>query len=318
MSLTAQVLPHDCYGRDWGLFISEKLPAVLGSNIAGIVDTIGEDVTSCKAGDRVFGISNAEAANSDQAGLQQYAILNADALCKTPEGLTGEHVVTLPTNFVTSAVALFADPEGFGIPAPFPETAERVDNGSVSLVVIGGGTNVGKLAVQLARIAGIGQIIVVAGASNSAHLKSMGATHVIDRRNSPEDIAKQVQSMVGADGASYVYDCANMQFDLAAAILSSSKPSRLRTLLPIEGEEMEKLKALRPKCDAAFISASNAILVSQVQDFWAQVPRWLQKREILPTEYRVVDGLDKVKEIDEALDAYRDGARAGPQTVVRI
>jgi NADPH:quinone reductase len=298
--------------------VQQKLPAVLGSNIAGIVEAVGEDVTICKAGDEVFGVSYIQAADSDQAGLQQYAVLNADALCKIPEGFYYEQVVTLPTNLVTSAIALFTGPEGFGIPAPFSRDSEHFDYRSISLVIIGGGTNVGKLAVQLARIAGVGRIIVIAGVLNSDQLKSMGATHVINRSNSPKDIAKKVQSITGADGASYVYDCANTQFDLAAALLSSNKPSRLRTLLPIQGEEVEKLKAARPECDAAFIGASNAVLVSQVGGFWAQVPMWLQNGKILPTAYHVVDGLENVKELNEALDAYRDGARAGPQSVVRI
>ena len=31
------VLPHDTYGRDAGLFISHKLPYILGTNLAGVV-----------------------------------------------------------------------------------------------------------------------------------------------------------------------------------------------------------------------------------------------------------------------------------------
>ena len=39
---------------------------------------------------------------------------------------------------------------------------------------------------------------------------------------------------------------------------------------------------------------------------------------ILPTEYKVVKGLDKVKDINKSLDAYRDSAEVRPQTVVKI
>jgi hypothetical protein len=59
-------------------------------------------------------------------------------------------------------------------------------------------------------------------------------------------------------------------------------------------------------------------LAPYTKEFWAHVPKWLEERKILPTEYRVIEGLDKVQEIDETLDMYRDGARAVPQTVVKI
>lgn len=291
------------------------MPGILGSNIAGVVEKVGEDVTSFEVGERVFGLSKVDADNNNQAGLQQYAILSADATCKTPlNGFSDEQVVTLPTNLMTSAVALFTKPDGFGIPAPFSAPGMSFDYGMVTLIIVGGGTNVGKLAIQLARFAGIGKIIVIAGTANSNQLEPMGATHILNRRDTPEDIAKQVASITGNRGSTYLYDCANMQFDVAAAIVSVTNVARLRSLLPIEGGEIERLKNV----DAAFINAMNTTLVSQVKDFWTLVPNWLKERKILPTEYQTIHGLERVKEIDAALDGYRNGARAGPQFVVRV
>jgi hypothetical protein len=141
---------------------------------------------------------------------------------------------------------------------------------------------------------------------------------VIDRHGSPADIAAQVQKVIGTDGATYVYDCANRQFEVASAILDPSKPSRLRTLLPMDEEGAKKFKLQRPFGDAAFIHCNNENLAPYAEEFWASVPNWLEEKKVLPTEHQVVNGLEKVKEINEALDAYRDGARAGPQTVVKI
>jgi NADPH:quinone reductase-like Zn-dependent oxidoreductase len=258
-----------------------------------------------------------DTSQSDQAGLQEYAILNANAIAKTPRGFSDEQVSTLPVNLVTSWIALFTR-TGFGIPPPFVKELSSFQPADTSIVIIGGGTNAGKLAVQLAHLAGIGKIIAIAGTSNKDKLTSMGATHVIDRHSTLAYVAKQIQAITGTDGAQYVYNCANGQSDPAIAALSSSKTSRLRSLLPIQGEEAEKLKSQRPLCDVAYFHCTNESLAPYTKEFWAHVPKWLEERKILPTEYRVIEGLDKVQEIDETLDMYRDGARAVPQTVVKI
>ena len=274
-------------------------------------------MTSCEVGDRLFGLSALGTPQSDQAGLQEYAILNANAVAKTPRGFSDEQVSTLPVNLVTSWIALFSG-TGFSIPPPFAKERSSFQHADATIVILGGGTNVGKLAVQLARLAGIGKIIAVAGASNKDQLTSMGATHVIDRHSTLADVAKQIRAIAGADGAQYVYNCANREFDAAIAVLSSSKPSQLRSLLPIPEKEAEKLKSQRPLCDAAYFHCTNENVAPYTEEFWVHVSKWLEERKILPTEYRVVEGLDNVKEIDEALDMYRDGARAVPQTVVKI
>ena len=135
----------------------------------------------------VFGISSFVAMSSDQAGLQEYAVLNANAIAKVPEGFSDEQVVSLPINLVTSAAVLFTG-TGFNIPAPYLQRKD-FNYAGTNVVIVGGGSNVGQFAVQLAHIAGIGKIVTIASPANDDRLKSMGATHVIDRHGSPADIA---------------------------------------------------------------------------------------------------------------------------------
>lgn len=310
------VLPHDTYGRDWGLLIDQKLPAVLGSNIAGVIEHVGAGV-NFQLGERVFGMSNLDSSSSDQAGLQEYAILEANAVGKIPEGFSDEQVVTLPINLVTSWIALFTD-SGLDIPSPFAlNTGSNYD--SVSIAILGGGTNVGQFAVQLARNAGIGKIIVIAGPSNQDRLMAMGATSVIDRHESREAIARQIQNLTGSNGGTLLYNCATLDVDLANLILSPDRPSKLRSLMPIEEADAEKLKSQRPLCDASFLAdVTNEKLQPYAEKFWQELTRWLTDGKILPTDYQTIEGLEKVKEINEALDGYGDFVRAGPQTIVRI
>jgi hypothetical protein len=66
------------------------------------------------------------------------------------------------------------------------------------------------------------------------------------------------------------------------------------------------------------VDITNESLVPYAEQFWTDVPQWLMERKVLSTKYRVIRGLEKVKEMNEALDEYRDLATAGPQTVVKV
>lgn len=163
--------PHDAKSRDWGLFIEDALPAVLGFDVAGVVTRVGPNVTRFKKGDHIFG--QASLGDSNTEGLQEYAICDVRFSAKVPSGFTDAQAVSLPTNFVTAAVALF-DKSCFGIPAPWSPASKSFDYKSASILIIGGGSNTGKYVIQLAALAGIGTIIAVAGFEKRDGNKSSG------------------------------------------------------------------------------------------------------------------------------------------------
>jgi NADPH:quinone reductase len=310
------VLPHDTYGRDWGLLVDQKLPAVLGNNIAGVIKEVGSG-SPFQVGDKVFGISSYVPTSSDQCGLQEYAVLNANAIALIPTGSTDEQVVSFPINLVTSAAVLFTK-TGFDLSPPYLQQ-EGSDLTNKTVVIVGGGTNVGQFATQLARIAGIGKIIVVAGAANFDKLMLMGATHTIDRNSHGRNIADQIRGITGGDGATMVYNCAPLDLDLAIGSISASRPSVLRLLLPLEEDQLEKIKAQRPRCDAAFVDdLTNESLAPHAAEFWKYVSRWVAEGFLVPAGYRIVHGLERVDEINAALDAYQGFSRVGAQSVVKI
>ena len=168
------VLPHDTYGRDFGLFIAEKLPFILGTNVAGIVKKLGAKVTKYSIGDHIFGQAFIAHPTPDQAGLQEYAVLEVAATAGVPKGFTDDDVVTLPVNAVTAFAALF-HPAGLNLPPPFATAQKTFDYKAQTVVIVGGGSNVGKVATQLAALAGIGKIVVVASASHEKQLLGLGA-----------------------------------------------------------------------------------------------------------------------------------------------
>lgn len=299
---------HDSKARDYGLFIKDNLPAVLGADLAGIVTRVGPNVARFKEGDHIFGQASLPDPNTQ--GLQEYAILDTRFAAKVPAGFTDAQAASVPTNYVTSAVALF-DSTCFGIPAPWDPAAKSFDYKSTSVLILGGGSNTGKYGIQLAALAGFGNIIVVAGLSSEADIRALGATHVIDRTKPPAKIAAEVREITG-DDLIYAYDTINppeSQF-IGVEALSNSKTGKLARLLPLGPVDETSL----PKKPAGFethdvFGGSNS-RVNTAVPLWEQVTVLIEEGKIKPLAYQVIKGLD-VDAVNKTLDGYLNGTSRG-------
>ncbi|RDW85278.1 hypothetical protein BP6252_02868 [Coleophoma cylindrospora] len=305
---STMLLPHDTYGRDMGLFVGKKLPFILGGNIAGIVMKVGDNVNKYTVGQHIYGQGRMLDPTPDSTGLQEYAILRPNFSALVSLGFTDDQLVTLPINATTSFSALFHQ-NWFGFAPPFPsaEHGSRPNYTEEAIVIIGAGSNVGKLAIQFARIRAIGTIIAVASVSGTQDLKAMGATHVVDR-HSP-NIVEEVQVITGGpESVTHVYDCVNWTYELATAMVSKTRPSFIAALHPAEQAVQELRRLGKEKCVAKTVSGSNNNFEgSPVGDlFWDALGAWVQEGKIQIPKYMTIEGLDERK-INEALDSYRDG-----------
>ncbi|KAK3691646.1 hypothetical protein LTR37_018525 [Vermiconidia calcicola] len=174
--------PHDQRSRDWGLLIADMLPFVLGKDVVGTVAKLGEGAKDLKVGDRVMSLADS-ATDSSQSGLQEYAVADSVHCAKIPANLSDDEAASLPTNLSSVFIALYIT---LGLPAPWTKDISNPEK----LLVVGGGSNCGRLTVQLAKLAGIPKIVVVGG--DEHELKALGATHVIDRHGDEEAVAKRV------------------------------------------------------------------------------------------------------------------------------
>lgn len=300
--------PHDHKARDDGLFFRGK-PYIPANDVAGEVVKVGPGKTSAKfaVGEHVF--SQAWGANADEGGggLQQYSLIEARFTAKVAEaGITDDEASTFPVNAVAEYVGLFAGP-GLGLPAPTTEEAKYFDYASQTLLVIGGGSNTGHFAIELAKLVGFGQIVTVAGLRNESELKALGATHVIDRH--ADDVLERVRAVVG-DDLLYAVDVINPGPEqyLGVAALSNSKKGKLATLLSQEGPlDPTKVGPKKAGYDCNFTTGACVLYPELMVPFWENLSRWVKNGDLTPTRFEVIEGGLNADNINKLLDLYKEG-----------
>jgi NADPH:quinone reductase-like Zn-dependent oxidoreductase len=128
---------------------------VVGLDVSGTVDAVGDGVSDVGVGDRVLGV--ADYAGRPSAGASDYAILNH--WTPAPKGLDLVEAAALPMVVETA----FRSLEWLGVGA------------EQTLLVNGAGTMVGFAAVQIALMRGA-RVIATAGETFAERLRALGAT----------------------------------------------------------------------------------------------------------------------------------------------
>jgi NADPH2:quinone reductase len=262
-------------------------------------------------GDEVFGLGSPVSPVPDESGLQQYALLDAECSAKIPTGYDFDQMATIPVNAATSFSALFNE-QGFGFPMPGFKKAEW-DPKSETILVIGGGSNVGKMAIQYGKLIGLGKILTIASATNTSALKELGATYVIDRHQTPSEIQAQITEIVGSEGLSKIYDCVSWEHDMALSLLSPDKPGILLGLHPVD-EAKKAIAERKLNVKATLILGISSFMQPLTKAFWESLPNWVANGDLAIGKYKVIEGFN-LPAIEEGLDMYIDGKPVTPVVV---
>jgi len=129
---------------------------VIGMDVAGVVEAVGEEVTALRQGDEVFGTCN--------GAFAEYAAVRENRCAPKPAGLTFEQAAALPTSAVTALQAV--------------RKQGRVQAGQ-RVLVIGAGGGVGSYAVQIAKASGA-HVTGVCSTGKVDLVRSLGADEVVD------------------------------------------------------------------------------------------------------------------------------------------
>jgi NADPH:quinone reductase-like Zn-dependent oxidoreductase len=128
----------------------------VGSDLAGVVEAIGSDVTRFKPGDEVFGVSGGSWA--------EYTAAREDRLALKPKSASFDEAAVVPVAGLTALQAV--------------RDHGRVQPGQ-KVLINGAAGGVGTFALQIAKVYGA-EVTAVCSTANVEQARSLGADHVVD------------------------------------------------------------------------------------------------------------------------------------------
>lgn len=173
---TAGVNPIDWKIRNGaGARLGLTLPIMLGGEIVGHIEEIGQDVNAFKVGDTIYGMVKSGA-------FSEYVVAKETDIALKPDSLSDVEAAGIPLAGLTAWQGLF--------------DLGKLEHGQ-RILITGASGAVGSLAVQFAKSRG-SYVIATASGKNQAFLKSLNVDEFIDYET------QAFEEMV--DGVDFVLD----------------------------------------------------------------------------------------------------------------
>jgi len=171
---------------------------VLGWDAVGIVESVGEEVSLFKAGDKVW-----YAGAIDRPGANaEYHLVDERIVGKKPESLDFIEAAALPLTSITAWELLF-------------DRLKLTSESKGELLIIGGAGGVGSILIQLAKKLTSLTIIVTASRPESKEwVSTLGADHVIDHS---KPLSEELKS-IGFDQVKYIVSLSHTSDHLESII----------------------------------------------------------------------------------------------------
>lgn len=186
--------------------IAPDLPAVLQGDVAGVVDSVADDVTFFTKGDEVYGCAGG--VKGSGGALAEYMLVDAKLIAKKPQSLSMLEAAALPLVSITAWEALF-------IKAKL--TAKN------NILIHGGVGGVGHVAVQLAKWCGAKVSSTVLKKEDYPLVTAFGASEVINAKE--ESVEQYLERLTKNQGFDIVFDTVggqNLDKSLIAAAANGS------------------------------------------------------------------------------------------------
>ena len=182
-------------------YMSYEFPVVLGSDLAGTVEAVGEGVEGFAHGDRVFGMMGSKGAVHD-GSFGELATPQAASMAKTRDGVEDADAGSLGVAGTTamSAVDALGPIEG------------------ADVLVLGATGGVGSFAIQLAAVQGA-HVIASVRPGDESFVTGLGASETVDYTG---DLAAAIRER-HPDGVGGIVDLVNRDPEAFASVAGLAK-----------------------------------------------------------------------------------------------
>lgn len=193
------------YSQGWVKTMAVSTINILGFEAAGVVESVGRNVTAFREGDRVM--FSRPSADGTSGAFAEYVAVPAALARRVPDWMSLSEAAATPTCFLTSYIALFADDLGNAKPGQ-------------KVLVHGGSGGVGSFAIQLAKFGGL-TVAATGRTANQDYLIGIGADLAIDYTDPDKGIVAKLRDW-SPDGVDVVFD----------AVRQNTLPDALEALKP--------------------------------------------------------------------------------------
>lgn len=173
--------------RDGGREIAPADPIVLGCDVAGVIEKVGQGVTHLSVGDDVYGCVGGVGANDGSYATEMIA--DARLVARKPASLDFREAAALPLVTITAWEALVSRAQA--------KPGDRV-------LVHGGAGGVGHIGIQIAKALGAVVHTTVSSPEKAKIATDLGADETINYRD--ESVEAYLARLTGGEGYDVVFD----------------------------------------------------------------------------------------------------------------
>jgi NADPH:quinone reductase len=208
-----------------------------GDDISGTIAALGNAAPAhLHVNQRVAALHELGAPHGAYA---EYALVKAFACIPLPDSTTFEEAATLPMAAAVSTIALFAR-ECLDIrPAPWLDHGQA-QSGDTPLLIYGASTQVGAMAIKLARRCGIRPLLCVAGKGGSYASSLLDETKgdvLLDYRQGSDALVGAARKVLGGRKCLFAFDAVSNESSFANVTEIVSAGARVARVLVNQREE---------------------------------------------------------------------------------
>jgi len=253
---------------------------ILGLEVSGVIEALGQDVAGWKVGDRVISLVGG-------GGYAEYAVAYASHLIPIPANMSFEEAACICESYITAFLNIFM----------IGEFKDRQ-----SAILHGGGGGVNTAGIQLCRaLTNDCRLIVTAHPDKLERVKELGVDLVINYLETP-DFTEVVKAFTGKKGVDLILDHVGAKY-LSPNMKSLAYKGRLVLIGVISGIKAElNLALMMVKRQQIIGSVLRSRPVSEKAEIVAEFTRRAMPKF---ADRTIIPIIEKVFSIDGVVEAHR-------------
>ncbi|PCH01844.1 Polyketide synthase, enoylreductase [Penicillium occitanis (nom. inval.)] len=291
---------------------------LLGCDFAGIIEEVGSKVAKkWKKGERIAGVAHGgNLVQPEDGAFAEHILAKGDIQVRIPDSLSFEDASTLTLGVTTVMQGLYQKALKLNLP-------DNPVKGDVPVLIYGGSTATGALAIQYAKLSGY-TVITTCSPRNFDYVKSLGADKWFDY-NEP-NVGAQIREYT-QNKLKYAWDTVSEEGSakICAEALSSEAGAKYGSILSVKSprEDVESVNTLMYTVFGEEFKFGKGSEFPAIPEDFEYTKKFIELTEKLLAEgklkaHRAKVGADGLKGVLKGLEDMKAGKVSGEKLVYRV